>query len=308
MALVYPLPGKVALVTGAARGIGFETARLLHARGASVTVIDLAVDETEAAAKQIGERTLAIAADVTDEAAMEDAVERTVGTFGGLDVVVANAGIAPPARPMSVVDAAAFERVIEIDLLGVWRTVHPALTQVIERRGHVVVVASVYAFVNGAMATPYAVSKAGVEQLGRALRAELAIHGASASVAYFGFIDTKLVQRRVRGSGGRQRRGDLPRLGQPPAAALRRRRGDRRRDRAPRAADHPAALVAGALGAARDHQPALRRPHAARRAHARDPARGRTDRQGRGGAARACRAPLTARSSDERRLRHPGGA
>jgi short-subunit dehydrogenase len=65
--------------------------------------------------------------------------------------------------------------VIEIDLLGVWRTVRPALPQIVERRGHAVV-ASVYAFLNGAMATPYAVSKAGVEQLGRALRAELAIH------------------------------------------------------------------------------------------------------------------------------------
>jgi NAD(P)-dependent dehydrogenase (short-subunit alcohol dehydrogenase family) len=119
-----------------------------------------------------------------------DVVER----FGGLDVVVANAGVAPPPRPMTVVDSDAYERVIEIDLLGVWRTVRPALPQIVQRRGHAVVVASVYAFLNGAMATPYAISKAGVEQLGRALRAELAIHGASASVAYFGFIDTAMVR------------------------------------------------------------------------------------------------------------------
>ena len=190
----FPLPGKVALVTGAARGIGYETARLLHARGASVAIVDLDQGEAEDAARAIGERTLAIAADVTDEAAMKDAIERTVDRFGGLDVLVANAGVAPPPRPMSVVDADAFERVIEIDLLGVWRSVHPALPQIIERRGHVVVIASVYAFLNGVMATPYAMSKAGVEQLGRALRAELAVHGAGASVAYFGFIDTKMVQ------------------------------------------------------------------------------------------------------------------
>ncbi len=194
MALVYPLPGKVALVTGGAKGIGYETARLLHARGASVAIVDLDPEETDAAAAAIGDRTLAITADVTDEAAMAEAVEQTVERFGGLDVVIANAGIAPPPRPMSVVDGDAFERVVEIDLLGVWRTVHPALDEVIERRGHVVVVASVYAFVNGVMATPYAVSKAGVEQLGRALRAELSVHGASASVAYFGFIDTKMVR------------------------------------------------------------------------------------------------------------------
>ena len=194
MTVVFPLPGKVALVTGAARGIGFETARLMHARGASVAVLDLDPDEADAAAAAIGKRTLAIAADVTDAEAMADAVERTVERLGGLDVVVANAGIAPPPRPMSVVDPDAFERVIEVDLLGVWRSVQPALGQVIERRGHVVVVASVYAFLNGVMATPYAMSKAGVEQLGRALRAELSVHGASAGVAYFGFIDTKMVQ------------------------------------------------------------------------------------------------------------------
>ena len=83
---------------------------------------------------------------------------------------------------------------IDVDLYGVWRTVRPALPQVIERQGHVVVVASVYAFLNGMMAAPYAMAKAGVEQLGRALRVELAPHGASAGVAYFGFIDTDMVR------------------------------------------------------------------------------------------------------------------
>jgi NAD(P)-dependent dehydrogenase (short-subunit alcohol dehydrogenase family) len=194
VAAVYALPGKVALVTGAAKGIGYETARILHARGASVAIVDLDSEELDAAAEAIGERTLAIVADVTDAGAMADAVAQTAERFGGVDVVVANAGIAPPPVPRSVVDGEAFERVIEVDLLGVWRTVHPALDQVIARRGHVVVVASVYAFINGVMATPYAMSKAGVEQLGRALRAELSAHGAGASVAYFGFIDTKMVR------------------------------------------------------------------------------------------------------------------
>lgn len=192
---ILPLPGRVALVTGAAQGIGFETALGLHAGGASVALLDLDLERTQAAAQAIGgDRTHAIAADVTDAPAMEAAVAEVCERFGGLDIVVANAGVAPPTRPMSVVDTDAFERTIEIDLLGVWRTVRPALPQVIQRRGHVVVVASVYAFVNGVLATPYAMSKAGVEQLGRALRAELGVHGASASVAYFGFIDTQMVR------------------------------------------------------------------------------------------------------------------
>lgn len=194
MPTVFELSGKVALVTGAAKGIGYETARLLHERGASVALVDLSQDEAEAAAATIGERTLGLEADVTDRAAMERVTATVVDRFGGIDVVVANAGIASPTEPMSVVSVDSFERVIDVDLYGVWRTVQPALGQVIERRGHIVVVASVYAFVNGAMATPYAMAKAGVEALGRSLRVELASHGASAGVAYFGFIDTDMVR------------------------------------------------------------------------------------------------------------------
>ena len=194
MPVNYPLNGKVALVTGAAKGIGYETARQMHERGASVAVLDLERADAESAADAIGERTLALDADVTDGRAMELAVGEVVERLGGLDVVVANAGIAPKPRPMSVIGNEEFERVIDVDLYGVWRTVRPALPQVIERQGHVVVVASVYAFLNGMMAAPYAMAKAGVEQLGRALRVELAPHGASAGVAYFGFIDTDMVR------------------------------------------------------------------------------------------------------------------
>jgi NAD(P)-dependent dehydrogenase (short-subunit alcohol dehydrogenase family) len=194
MADRYPVAGKVALVSGAAKGIGFETAKLLHQRGASVAILDLARSDAEAAADAIGERTLALDADVSDLRAMELATNEVVERFGGLDIVVANAGIAPQARPMTVMGTEMIERVIEVNLHGVWRTVRPALPQVIERRGHVVVVASIYAFLNGVLNAPYAMSKAGVEALGRTLRVELAPHGASAGVAYFGFIDTDMVR------------------------------------------------------------------------------------------------------------------
>jgi NAD(P)-dependent dehydrogenase (short-subunit alcohol dehydrogenase family) len=118
-----------------------------------------------------------------------------VEKLGGVDVAVANAGIAQAnfatARGISGEE---WERVFEVDLLGVWRTVRAALPQIVERQGQMVVVSSVYAFANGMGNTPYAVAKAGVESLGRALRVELAPHGASATVAYFGWVDTKLVQ------------------------------------------------------------------------------------------------------------------
>jgi NAD(P)-dependent dehydrogenase (short-subunit alcohol dehydrogenase family) len=88
-----------------------------------------------------------------------------------------------------------FERVLDVNLMGVWRTVDAALGEIVRREGHVVVISSVYAFTNGIGVVPYAMSKAAVEQFGRALRAELLQHGASASVAYFGFIDTEMVHQ-----------------------------------------------------------------------------------------------------------------
>ena len=75
-----------------------------------------------------------------------------------------------------------------------WRTVRAVLPQIVERKGHIVVTGSVYSFANGVLNSPYAVAKAGVEALGRGLRAELMPLGASAGVAYYGWVDTRLVQ------------------------------------------------------------------------------------------------------------------
>jgi NAD(P)-dependent dehydrogenase (short-subunit alcohol dehydrogenase family) len=200
----YDLNGKVALVTGAARGIGYETARQIHMRGASVAVVDLDPEQAREAAERIGERAVGIGADVTDGAAIMRAVAETVERFGGLDVAVANAGIAPEKlATVRGMGAEEWERVFEVDVLGVWRTVRAVLPQIVERRGHVVVTSSVYAFVNGVLNSPYAVAKSGVESLGRSLRAELMPLGASAGVAYFGWVDTRMVQDAFANNGGR---------------------------------------------------------------------------------------------------------
>jgi NAD(P)-dependent dehydrogenase (short-subunit alcohol dehydrogenase family) len=192
---VYDLNGKVALVTGAARGIGYETARQIHLRGASVAVLDLDPAQAREAAEKIGDRAIGIGADVTDHGAMMAAVAETVGRFGGLDVAVANAGIAQSTvATVRGIGAEEWERVFEVDLLGVWRTVRAVLPQIVERKGHIVVTGSVYSFANGIFNSPYAVAKAGVESLGRSLRAELMPLGASASVAYWGWVDTRMVQ------------------------------------------------------------------------------------------------------------------
>ena len=192
----YELQGKVALVTGAARGIGLETARALAGRGASVVLVDLDAGGAEQAAAGVGDgRAVGIGADVTDREAMQRAVDRAVQRFGGLDVVVANAGIASRGATVRAMAPERFERVLDVNLNGVYRTVDAALPEVVRRGGHVVVIASIYAFANGAGVAPYAMSKAGVEALGRSLRVELRPHGASASVAYFGWIDTQMVRQ-----------------------------------------------------------------------------------------------------------------
>src|SRR6476646_6403994 len=124
---LYDLNGKVALVTGAARGIGFETARQMHMRGASIAVVDLDASEAREAAERIGERAIGIAGDVTDAGAMRAAVAETVERFGGLDLAMANAGLAPPSMStMRSVSSEEWERVIEVNLLGVWHTVRAA--------------------------------------------------------------------------------------------------------------------------------------------------------------------------------------
>jgi NAD(P)-dependent dehydrogenase (short-subunit alcohol dehydrogenase family) len=192
----YDLRGRVALITGGARGIGFATAEALVRRGASVALVDVDGGQVAEAAGRLGhERAVGLVADVSDPAAIERAVAAATGRFGGIDVVVANAGVAPRPAPVRRMPPEEWERVLEVNLLGVYRTVRAGLEQVVARRGQLVLVSSVYAFANGSMATPYAVAKAGVEQLGRALRIELAPHGAGATVAYFGWVDTRMVQQ-----------------------------------------------------------------------------------------------------------------
>jgi NAD(P)-dependent dehydrogenase (short-subunit alcohol dehydrogenase family) len=209
----FDLNGKVALVTGAARGIGYETARQLQMRGASVAVLDLDAGEARDAAERIGERAIGIGGDVTDEGALRGAVAETVERFGGLDVAVANAGMAQSTMATArAISSEEWERVFEVDMLGVWRTVRAAMPQLVERHGHIVVISSVYAFANGVLNSPYAAAKAGVESLGRSLRAELAPLGASASVAYFGWIATEMTRGAEEQESFDRVNADIPRF------------------------------------------------------------------------------------------------
>jgi NAD(P)-dependent dehydrogenase (short-subunit alcohol dehydrogenase family) len=203
----FEVSGRTVLVTGAARGIGAEAARRLHGRGANVALVGLEPAELEARAAELGDRAAWFEADVTDLAAIEGAVARTVERFGSLDVVVANAGVAPNGSVASI-DPAAFDRTIEVNLLGVFRTVRAALPHVVAARGYVLIVSSASALVHTPLMAAYTASKAGVEAFGDALRAEIAHTGTRVGVAYFSFIDTDMVRKsfeRPSAAHGRER-------------------------------------------------------------------------------------------------------
>jgi NAD(P)-dependent dehydrogenase (short-subunit alcohol dehydrogenase family) len=188
-----PIAGQVVLVTGAARGIGAAAARELAARGAKVALVGLEPEELARVAADCGPEAAWFEADVTDAGAIEAAVAGAVERFGGIDVAFVNAGIATGGS-VRTIDPAAFERVIEVNLLGSWRTIRAVLPHVVARRGYVLQNASLAAFAHAPFMAAYAASKAGVEALADALRTEVAHLGVGVGVAYFSWIDTDMVR------------------------------------------------------------------------------------------------------------------
>jgi NAD(P)-dependent dehydrogenase (short-subunit alcohol dehydrogenase family) len=205
----WDLRGKTVLITGAARGIGAETARRAAAAGANVALVGLEPEELERVASQCGASATAFECDVTDWQALERAVEGTVERFGGIDVVMANAGIASAGMVRSI-DPRSFERTLEVNLMGVWRTVRTCLPHVIERQGYVLVVASLAAALHGPGMAAYAASKAGAEAFADSLRVEVKSLGVDVGVAYFAFIDTDMVRGADAHPGLGHLRADAP--------------------------------------------------------------------------------------------------
>jgi NAD(P)-dependent dehydrogenase (short-subunit alcohol dehydrogenase family) len=186
--------GKVVFITGGAAGVGAEVARRLHAKGAKLVLTDVDADAlAQFAAALGGDRVLAVQADVRDLAAMQAAADRGAQRFGGIDVVVANAGIASYGSVLQV-DPEAFKRLLDINVLGVFHTVRAALPSIIDRRGYVLVVSSLAAFAAAPGLAPYNASKAAVEQFANALRLELAYRGVDVGSAHMSWVDTAMVR------------------------------------------------------------------------------------------------------------------
>jgi NAD(P)-dependent dehydrogenase (short-subunit alcohol dehydrogenase family) len=172
---------KTVLITGGARGIGRATGAELARRGWTPVLADIEASDD------------VIAMDVLDAAACEQAVATVLERYGRLDAVWANAGIAS-FGPLALTDPGAWERTIEVNLLGVFRTVRAALPAVIEARGYVAVTASLASFAHAPGMSAYAASKAGVEAMGNALRLELAPHGVAVGTIHPTWIDTEMVR------------------------------------------------------------------------------------------------------------------
>jgi len=165
--------GKVALITGGANGVGAEVARRLHDKGARVVLTDLDEVLLKEVATRLGEdRVLAAVADVRDLSAMQNAVDKGIERFGGIDIVVANAGIGTYGSVLQV-DPEAFRTLIDVNVVGVFHTVRATLPSVIDRQGYVLIVSSGAAYLAFPGLAPYNAAKAGVEQFANALRLRL---------------------------------------------------------------------------------------------------------------------------------------
>jgi NAD(P)-dependent dehydrogenase (short-subunit alcohol dehydrogenase family) len=187
------MSGRRLVITGAARGIGEEVARLAAARGARVALIGLEPDRLRGIADDIGPAASWREADVRDAGALRSAIEDCAQIMGGIDMVVANAGVAAYGTVRQA-DEAAFERVLDINLNGVFRTLKYATPHLERSRGHAMVVASAISFTPLAGMASYAASKAGVEMLALAYRQEVAHLGITVGLVHPSWIDTDLVR------------------------------------------------------------------------------------------------------------------
>jgi NAD(P)-dependent dehydrogenase (short-subunit alcohol dehydrogenase family) len=190
----FDVRGRTVFITGAARGIGAATAERLHAKGANVVLVGLEPDRLAALAQRLGEtRSMWVEADVTDLEALQSAVAGAVERFGGIDVAIANAGLAFSGT-LAGAPVEEVERTLAVNFLGVWRTNRAVIEQISARRGYLLNIASLSAIAHAPLMGPYTATKAGVEALTDALRMETAPSGARVGCAYFGFIDTDLVK------------------------------------------------------------------------------------------------------------------
>ena len=205
------LDGVVVFITGAARGIGAGLAERFARRGAKVALVGLEIEEQNAVAARIGANAVSLEADVTSWEELEAATAAVVEKWGGIDIVIANAGIATTGFARSV-DPVAYEKVFEVDLLGVWRTFRVTMPHVIERKGYLLAISSLAAITHAPGLANYCAAKAAVEAFSNSLRVELRHLGVRVGVAHPSWIRTDLVESADKHPVFGKLRGGMPGL------------------------------------------------------------------------------------------------
>ncbi|PWE07921.1 short-chain dehydrogenase [Streptomyces sp. BSE7F] len=203
------LEGKVAVVTGAARGVGELLARKLSARGVKVALVGLEPDALKDVSARLHSDSDHWHADVTDPEAMARVAAEVRERFGRVDIVVANAGVAT-GGPFTESDPDAWRRVIEVNLIGSAVTARAFLPLLAESRGYLLQIASLAAITPAPMMTAYCASKSGVEAYAHALRAEVAHRGVKVGVGYLSWTDTDIVRGADQDDVMRELRQRLP--------------------------------------------------------------------------------------------------
>lgn len=187
-----PLEGRVAVVTGAARGVGEALARRLSALGMRVALLGREEATLRKAASSLPRRNICVEADVTDRSALDAAARRVEAELGPASVVVANAGIAA-GGPFVRTDAELWQRVVDVNLVGAANTARAFLPQLTCTRGYFLQIASTAAFSSAPLMSAYCASKAGAESFAQALRGEVEPDGVTVGIAYLHWTGTDMI-------------------------------------------------------------------------------------------------------------------
>ncbi|SMF65929.1 3-hydroxybutyrate dehydrogenase [Azospirillum oryzae] len=194
------LQDKVAVITGAASGIGLEIARTFAGEGALVVIADLNQAGADAAAASLdptGKRALGVAMDVTDEAQVDAGMARAVAAFGRIDILVSNAGIQTVA-PVEQFEFAKWKQLLSIHLDGAFLTTRAALRTMYEQKsGSIIYMGSVHSKEASPLKAPYVTAKHGLIGLAKVVAKEGAAHGVRANVICPGFVRTPLVEKQI---------------------------------------------------------------------------------------------------------------
>jgi 3-hydroxybutyrate dehydrogenase len=194
------LKNKVAMITGAASGIGKEIAVIFAREGAKVAIADLDQQAADATAREIdstGKRSVGVAMDVANEQQVEDGAAKVVKTFGTIDVLVSNAGIQIVA-PLVDFEFAKWKRLLSIHLDGAFLTTRAALRQMYKQKsGSIIYMGSVHSKEASVLKAPYVTAKHGLIGLAKVVAKEGAAHGVRANVICPGFVRTPLVDKQI---------------------------------------------------------------------------------------------------------------